>query len=325
MENTIMMTVNQTADWLKERDNYLILTHRRPDGDTLGCAGALAQSLLEQGKTAYILFNPEVTPRYARFVEDHFAPEAWVPDHIITIDTASYDLFPKNGEEYIDNITLCIDHHPSNTYYAEYTYIDSTAASCGEIIYNLIVAMGGSINVKIAERLYVALSTDTGCFAFANTTANTLRTAALLIEAGASYRELNKELFRTRTLGRIKIEGMIFSGLEFYCDGAVAISSISRKMIEASNATEDDLDDIASIPGSVQGVHVGVTIRELTSESDCKVSIRTGALVNAHSVCAHFGGGGHPMAAGFSMEKSIAEIKAELLEVLKEELGSGEV
>ena len=314
------MTTTETANWLKERDNFLILTHRRPDGDTIGSAGALAQSLREQGKTAYILFNPEVTPRYAKFVEDHWAPDAYTPENIITIDTASYELFPKNGEIYKNNVSLCIDHHPSNAYYAEITCLDSNAASCGEIVYDLSIAMTGNVSAKTADRLYVALSTDTGCFAFANTTANTLRTAALLIEAGASYRAINKELFRTRTLGRIKIEGLIFSSLEFYFNGTVAISTITKSMIEVANATEDDLDDIASIPGSVQGVHAGITLRELTSENDCKVSVRTGASINAHSVCAHFGGGGHPMAAGFSRDKSISEVKTELLEVLNLEL-----
>ena len=310
------LTITETAAWLSTRDNFLIITHRRPDGDTLGCAGALAQSLREQGKTACVLFNPEATPRYVQFVEDYWAPEGFKPEHSITIDTATEDQFPVNGDEYIGAVTLCIDHHPSNTLYAEYSYLDSSAASCGEIIYEIAIAMAGCISEKTAGSLYAALSTDTGCFAFANTTANTLRVAALLIEAGAPHRELNKQLFRTRTIGRIKIEGMIFSSLEFYFDGAVAIASISRSMIDAAGADEDDLDDIASIPGSVVNVKAGITIRELTAENDCKVSVRTGASVNADMVCAHFGGGGHPMAAGFSLNKTIAEIKEELLTVL---------
>ena len=315
-----MMTISDTAAWLKSRDNYLILTHRRPDGDTIGCAGALAQGLREQGKTVYVKFNPEATPRYSRFINEFIAPDGYSQEHIIIVDTASYEVFPANGAEYIDNVALCIDHHSSNTLYAKNTCLDETTASCGEIIYSLLVEMAGGISKKIAECLYVALSTDTGCFAFANTTADTLRTAALLIEAGAPHRELNKQLFRTRTLGRVRMEGLIFSGLEFHYGGAVAVSSITRDMIESSGAEEDDLDDIASIPGSVEGVHVGLTIRELDSVNKCKVSVRTGQSVNAHSVCARFGGGGHPMAAGFSLDKPLAEIKETLLETLFEYL-----
>jgi len=311
-----ILTIAETAAWLKGRDDFLIITHRRPDGDTLGCAGALAQSLREQKKTAYVLHNPETTPRYAQFVEDFRAPDGYRPGHTITIDTASEDLFPMNGNGYIGAVSLCIDHHPSNTLYAEFSCIDCAAASCGETVYDLLMIMSGSVSSGCAGKLYAALSTDTGCFSFANTTANTLRIAALLIEAGAPHRELNKQLFRTRTIGRIKIEGMIFYGLQFYYGGAVAISAISRKMTEAAGSDEDDLDDIASIPGSVEGVSTGITIRELTSENDCKVSVRTNHTVNAHSICERFGGGGHPMAAGFTLEKTIPEIIEELLQVL---------
>ena len=320
VKNSKMMTNIETADWLKSRDNYLILTHRRPDGDTIGCAGALAQGLREYGKTAYILYNPETTPRYQRFVNEYMAPDEYTPEYVIAIDTASSELFPKNGEAYIDAVSLCIDHHPSNTLYAEYKCLDGSFASCGEIIYEILLNINGSVSQKIAESLYVALSTDTGCFAYANTTANTLLVASLLIEAGAPHRELNKILFRTRTRGRMMVEGLILSGLEFYCDGAVAISTITLKMMAETGANEDDVDDISSIPGSVDGVLAGITIRELTGERDCKVSVRTGQAVNSNEICSRFGGGGHPMAAGFSLESSVAEIKDMLLEVLPDYL-----
>ena len=313
-----MMTAIETSDWLKARDGFLILTHRRPDGDAVGCAGALAQGLREHGKQAYVLNNPETTPRYRRFVEDYIAPDGYKPEFVITIDTASHDLFPKNGGEYIGAISLCIDHHPSNAHYAEYTCLDGSCASCGEIIYDILLSLNGSVSAISAEGLYVALSTDTGCFAFANTTANTLRVASLLVEAGAPQRELNRLLFRTKTHSRIKIEGLIFSGLEFYYGGAAAISTITRSMMEETGATEDDIDDISSIPGSIEGVLAGITIRELTSERDCKVSVRSGPLVNSHDICKRFGGGGHPMAAGFSLELSVFEIKESLLDVLAE-------
>jgi phosphoesterase RecJ-like protein len=311
------LTIIETADWLRERDNYLILTHRRPDGDTVGCAGALAQGLREIGKTAYILDNPEITPRYSQFVDDCWVPDGFKPDHVIIVDTATYDLFPKNGDKYKDTVSLCIDHHPSNPLYAEYNCMDVTTASCGEVIYEILIALSGSISEKSAERLYVAVSTDSGCFAFANTTANTLRVASLLVEAGAPNRKLNRLLFRTKTRARMKIESMIVAGLELHFDGKVAISSITNEMMAAANADEDDVDDIASMPGTVEGVLAGITIREMTSTQDCKVSVRTSPLVDAHAISEHFGGGGHQMASGFSLEKSIPEIKELLLEVLK--------
>jgi len=313
-----MMTIAETAAWLKSRDGYLLLTHCRPDGDTVGCAGALAQGLREFGKTAYILHNPEITQRYLRFMKDYLAPEGYKPVHVIVLDTASTDLFTKNCGEYIDSVSLCIDHHVSNTLYAEHTCLGWEYASCGEIIYEILSALTGSISAKSAENLYAAVSTDTGCFAYGNTTANTLRVASLLIEAGAPHKELNKLLFRTKTRGRMKIEGSIYSGIEFYFGDAVAISTITREMMKSANANEDDVDDIASLPGSIEGVRAGITLREMKSPNDCKVSVRTSPAVDAHAICARFGGGGHSMAAGFTINKTLPEVKEALLETLND-------
>ena len=317
---SVALSIAGTAAWLDERDDYLILTHRRPDGDTVGCAGALAQGLREHGKTVYVLRNPEITPRYERFIEDYYAPDGYAQRCVIIIDTASRDLFPINGTEYAGAVSLCIDHHPSNTGFAEYSYIDSSSASCGEIIYEILFELTGGISAITAGCLYVALTTDTGCFEFANTTAKTLRIASLLVDAGAPQKDLNRMLFRTKTRGRIKIEGMIYTGLEFYIDGMVAISTITRDMIDEAGADEDDMDDISSIPSAVEGVLVGFTIREMKSSQDCKVSVRSSPLVNSNAICERFGGGGHPMAAGFTQEASAAEIKASLLEIVGEYL-----
>ena len=316
MNESIPLTVPETANWLINRDAFLIITHRRPDGDAIGSASALAQGLREFGKVAFVLSNPDTTPRYERFIEDYLAPEGFIPSFVISVDTASCDLFPSNGKEYVDSVSLCIDHHPSNTNYAQRLCLDGSCASCGEIIYDILFLINGEVTPITAQSLYVALSTDTGCFSYANTTANTLRVAGLLVEAGAPLAELNRSLFRTKTRGRIKIEGMIFSGLSFHFDGAVAISTITLAMKEEANATEDDIDDIASIPGSVKGVLVGITIRELSSPKDCKVSVRTSPKINASDICARFGGGGHSMAAGFSLEASVSDIRDSLLGAL---------
>jgi len=314
-----LLSCFEAAAWLKDRNDFLLITHRRPDGDTHGSASALAQGLREQGKTAFLLHNPEVTPRYKRFVEDYTAPDDYDAKAVIAIDTATAELFPKNAEEYKDSISLCIDHHKSNTHYADFICLDADRASCGELIFEILMAMTGSVSSETAERLYVALSTDTGCFSFGNTTANTLYVASLLVEAGAPNRELNKLLFRTKTHGRISIEGMLTSVLEYSFDNKVAIASITGEMMRTAGADEDDMDDIAAIPGSIEGVCIGVTIRELTSPHDCKVSVRTKPPYDAQAICARFGGGGHKLAAGCTIEKTIDEVKIALSEVISEQ------
>ncbi|MEL4106508.1 DHH family phosphoesterase [Oscillospiraceae bacterium WX1] len=310
------MTISETAHWLSARDQFLVLTHRRPDGDTLGCAAGLVEGLLEAGKTAYILYNPEATARYTTYVEKHWAPEGFVPAHIISVDIASQELLPPNAAAFRDNIDLCIDHHPSNTQYASSSCIDTTRAACGEIVYEILMALNGRISTETATSLYVALSTDTGCFAFANTTSNTLRVAATLVDAGAPIGEINRELFRRKAKSRMMLEGLITAGMAFYFNGAVAVATVTREMLAQTGASDNELDDIASIPGSIEEVIVGITIREMTDEEGCKVSVRTTPLVNANDLCARFGGGGHAMAAGFSIKASSEKTTTLLVDAL---------
>jgi len=263
-----------------------------------------------------MLFNPDITPRYAEFAEDYWAADEYVPDYIIAVDTASCQLFPTNADQYRGKISMCIDHHASNTLFCELVCLDGEVATCGEIVYEILLAISSNISAISAERLYVAISTDTGCFAFGNTTANTLRVASLLIEAGAPHKLLNKNLFRTKRRSRIELESMLDACIDYHFDGKVAIATITRDMIESSGAIEDDLDDIAAIPGSIEGVYIGITIREMSSVQDCKISVRSLPQYNSGAICAHFGGGGHRAAAGASIAKTVGEIKEELLVVL---------
>ncbi len=312
------MTIPETARWLAGRDRFLILTHRRPDGDTLGCAAGLAQGLRDAGKTAYILYNSEATARYLPYVERYWAPEDFTPEHVVAVDIASTDLFPAGGMEYLNKVALCIDHHPSNQGYAGLTCLEPDKASCGEIIYALLMELNGSISPDIAASLYVAVSTDTGCFAYSNTNAHTLRTAADLIDAGAPVSDINKALFRTKAKSRVMLEALIATSMEFYFNGAVAIAVITQDMMAKTGAVENDMDDVAAIPGAIEGVIVGITIRELTGPGDSKVSVRTTPQVNANALCARFGGGGHAMAAGFTLDVPVMETKRLLLTALDE-------
>jgi len=313
------MTPTETSDLLLKHDNFLLITHRRPDGDTLGSAGALALALKAKGKNAYLLKNKDTTPRYEIFVNNLWAPNDFSPDFVVSIDTASLDLFPENALSYKERVDLCIDHHPSNSKYASFLCLESHQASCGEVIYDILLAMNADISNDIATCIYVAISTDTGCFSFANTTSRTLYVASKLVEAGTNNGELNKYLFRTKTQSCVKIGSKVISSMEYHFDGKVAIAFITNDMIEEVGASEDDLDDIASLPTTVEGVCIGITIRELTSQSGSKISVRSSEPYNANEICGHFGGGGHVRAAGATVKKTVQEVRDELLEVLKKQ------
>lgn len=315
------MKISEAAvvERLKAWDNILVLTHVRPDGDTLCSAAALTDCLQKMGKTAYLAANPEVGEKYHFHVGSYFAPEGYSYDKIISVDMASDNMIPAVLEISGPAVDMAIDHHGSNSGYAKETCVDPAAAACGEIVYRVILDLQGSITEKQAELLYIALTTDTGCFVYANTTEETLRIASQLVHAGADNAALNKRFFRTKPRSRIMMERMLYNDMRFYEDGRIAVIRVTRDMVHTCGATEDDVDDIASIPGAVEGVMAGVTLKE-RDDGGCKISLRTMAHVNASAICAKFGGGGHLMAAGCSMDVSLDEAEKEIVAAIVETL-----
>ena len=313
-----MKTVKEAANWLQERDDFLILTHRRPDGDATGCAIALCLGLRSIGKTAWIWENPQFTPRYAPRLAGLTTGTVSETATIISVDMATESLLPLNGEQFAGKCLLSLDHHPSNTGYAAERLVQTECGGCGELIWDLLLELGVEITKEMAEAVYIAVSTDTGCFRFANTTARTFRTAAAAVEYGADIAPINRELFEIKSKGRLRLEARIMAGMEFYADGKVAIACLPQTWVEELEVTEDDLDSISGFPRSIDGVCVGVMIRD-SEPGRAKMSVRTAAGYNASVFCGKLGGGGHAAAAGCSIPGTLADGKAAMLQVLREE------
>lgn len=306
------MTPQQAAAFLQAHDQYLILTHVRPDGDTIGCAAGLCRALRHVGKTAYVLPNREATSLFTPYLEGLLAEDGWEPGTVVSVDIAARSLFPENALPYLDRVALAIDHHPSQEFFAGETCLDAQRAACGELVYE-IVKQFCSITPEIGTAFYVAISTDCGCFAYGNTTADTHRAAAELMEAGISTAQLNKRHFRTKSLTRMKLDSMIIAGMELHDQGTVAIASVTLDMMSSLGATERDVEDIAALVGQLEGVKTSVTIREL-APGKCKLSVRTDPNdLNASKVCALLGGGGHAAASGATVEGPVSHAKEVIL------------
>ena len=296
------MNYRECAEWLKKRDNFIIVTHLRPDGDTLGSAAALCSALRRAGKTAYLFNNPEITPKYHAYVDDYIA-DAFDADFAVAVDVAEERMICNGFEGKID---LCIDHHPTNPHYSDELLLHAEKASCGESVLEVIKELCGDVTAKEASLLYMAVSTDCGCFRYANVTSETFAAASELAAYGASVQKLNFELFRQVSRARITLEGMICAGLKFYHDAKVVVATVTNAMMEEAGATENDCDDIAGIPGKVEGCVVSMVIRELEG-GKCKVSMRSQPCFDSSAVCAKLGGGGHKMAAGCTVTASCEE------------------
>lgn len=309
------MTTAETAALLREKDRFLILTHVRPDGDTVGCAAALCEALRNLGKTAYVLPNPELTASCADYVTPFHAPDDYTPDYVVSTDVASLGLLPENAKCYAQCIDFAIDHHPSYEGFAkDGSCVESDKAAAGEVVYEIVHALG-PVTPSMATALYCAVSTDTGCFVYNNTTANTHRIAAALIEAGCDVQGVNKRHFRTKSRTRIALESAIMSSVEFYDNGRIAVVMVPQALLQSVGATADDAEEIASMAGVIEGVDCALTVRELVG-GQSKISLRTGARVNATQVCKMLGGGGHAQAAGASMDCSLEEAKQRALDAI---------
>ena len=313
-----MLTVHEAAERLRTFDNVLILTHLRPDGDTVGSAAALCAGLRALGKAAYLLPNPELTDTLAPYFRPCAAPDDFAPEKVVSTDIAALALFPENAGPYQDRVDLAIDHHPSHEGFAKASCVDASRAACGEIIYDICLALG-EITPQVALPLYVAVSTDTGGFVYANTTSNTHRVAAALMETGIDAAALNKRHFRTKSAKRLALEADLLSNMEFFHDGQGVFLTVPISLMEHVQATEDDAEDLSALAGIIQGVDCGAVLRQLAPNT-WKLSIRTGEnqRVNATCACQLLGGGGHAMAAGATIDGPLPEVKARVLEAINQ-------
>ncbi len=294
------ITLEQAAEQLRGGNHITILCHRKPDGDTTGSALALYDALTELGKKVRIRCSDPL-PELFQFLEENYRePEEFEEDFVVAVDVASVPLLGDLQEEYGEKVDLCIDHHSSNSRYARQLYLDGGAAAAAELIYRLFKAMEVPLTVHPALCIYTGLATDTGCFCFSNTTPASLRIAAEVLELGAPVADANRRLFESKKPSRVALEAQVLGSLEYYYEGHCAVMLISQELKKRFGVNDDELEGLSSIPRKIEGVWVGVTIRE--QEDCCRISLRTTPEADACAICAAFGGGGHIRAAGCTIE-----------------------
>ena len=308
------MTRSEVARWLSGRDRFAILTHTRPDGDTVGSASALCLGLRQMGKTAHLVENTEVSPFLCSCCEG--LTKAWPEegDTVISVDVASPGMLPEKFRELLGRIDLRIDHHASATSYTQEELVDGSAAACGDIIYDILMEMGVQMDRELARRLYIAVSTDTGCFRYANTNAHCYTVAAACAATGADLYPITQDLFDTNTLGKLKMQSYIVDNAVFLCGGQAAVCAIPKAM--EATVTKEDMEGVPGFLRSIQGVKISATIRQ--TDTGSKMSVRAVPGYDAAKVCEKFGGGGHKGAAGAGLDLPLEEAVKVVSEALKE-------
>ncbi len=318
MSNCIDFLLSDTAKFLKENDNYIILTHASPDGDTLGAGYALYYGLKQLGKKAEVICPDVIPGKYAYFLceTDHICDENAV---VIAVDIADKRLLGALEEKFGNKIDLNIDHHLTNKRYAKALCLDADASATCEIIYELLVKLDVRLDDTIAKALYTGIATDTGCFKYSCVTAKTHKIAAALYEYDIKADDINKIMFDTKSKDLLTLERMVLDTAEYHFDDKCMIITVTAAMQEKTGCSGPDLEGITEISRSVDGVIAGVTIKQTGSDT-YKASVRTYQPLSASQICNSLGGGGHKNAAAAILKGTLEEVKIKILEAIKRQM-----
>ena len=303
-----MLTKNEAALWLLERDRFAIVTHRRPDGDTLGSAAVLCRGLRQLGKIAYIVENAEITPKFSYLHENLTKKWPDEGDTLVSVDVASPNMLSDDFRQFVGRIGLRIDHHETATSFTDCELVEPHAGACAETVWDVLQIMNVVLDKPMAQALYTAISTDTGCFRFPNTTAHTYRTAAACADTGADLNTITRDIFETNSFRRLKIQSWIIENAEFLAEGKLALVAIPLEVEQEIGVTEDDMDNISGYLRTIEGVMMAATLRQ-QADGSVKASVRALPGFDAAAVCAKFGGGGHKGAAGATVNMTMEEAK----------------
>lgn len=310
----------EVTDVLRAGRSFLLLAHLYPDGDVLGSQLGLGLALRAAGRhVEFACHHPVGEPFHS--LPGAAEVQQWKEgraghDVVVTLDCPD----PGRVGGLLDGCrgpgtrVLNIDHHADNRRYGDVNWIEPQAAATGEMVYELIEALGLPLTQDVAVNLYTAIVTDTGSFRYSNTTPRTFRIAARLVEAGAAPAPIAINLYETRHLAGLHLLGRILQQVETNATGTVAWVVIDRGQAASPDLLE--AEDFITYPRSLRSVKVAVLFRELAGE--VKVSMRAKGEVNVARLAARFGGGGHPNAAGVVLKGTLAEVKARVLGVVSE-------
>ena len=315
-----LIAVSEADDFIKAHDNFVIISHANPDGDTLGCAFALCRALQKLGKKAKNICADEISHRYD-FMKKAVEVQDFEPQTYITVDVADVKLLGDFEKIYGGKIDLAIDHHISHVDFAKYLLIEPHAAAAAQTVYKVILELGGGelFDDQIAACLYTGISTDSGCFKYSCADPETHRIAAELLEYNFDHSELDYVFFDLKTKSRIELEKKIYDSIEFFCGGKCALVSVTKEQLDSIDP--EDVNGISAIPRCIEGVEVSVVMKQ-RSNGSWKASLRSNRDVNVQKICSVFGGGGHERAAGCSFGSAgLDEAKQRIISAIGKVLG----
>lgn len=326
--DTYLNKLNTAKQFIIENDDFLVISHLHPDGDAIGSSLAVTHLLNNLNKTYTVVNEGECSERFSFLTG--FEQIIDVSKHklnrtfqtIIAVDVADFkrlgDVSHILAEE--TNV-LNIDHHPTNTLFGNINLIRTDAASTTEILFDLIkTCFNEQLDKNVAEALYTGLLTDTGGYRYANTTQSVMEMGAYLLRYDIGPSKIAEYALETISASFLRLLKQSISTLSFAYDHKVAILSVSIQDMEEAEATKDDVDGLVSYPRNIEGVEVGVLLKEW-EEGEVKVSLRSKQYVDVAAIAQRNGGGGHVKASGFTFIGTLTEAREHILKELEKVIG----
>lgn len=313
---------SRIADAIRERHRFVIVSHARPDGDAIGSSMAMAFALQRLGKQVRVVSRDAAPPAMLAFPGvDTIEVTSHVDDPGDAVIVMECGDLARTGVSGLDGgFVINIDHHIGNTMYGALNWFDTTAAACGEMVYELIAHhLRIPLTREMATHVYVAILTDTGSFHYSNITPRTFEICRVCVEAGVSPPAIAAGIFNSNNLGRLKLFGAVLSRMELDPTGRIATVCVDERLAESCGGTYEDTEGLINLPLTVKDIVAAVFFKEHGPDY-WRVSLRSKGDIDVNAVAAAYGGGGHKNASGCSAHAPLAELKAAFSRLITEQI-----
>lgn len=315
-QTTIHGELERIREAILGRQRFLITSHARPDGDSIGSQLAMAFALDALGKSVRIVNADPAPDHYQEFPgmdRIEIAPTVGRPDADAVIVMECSDL-SRTGVSGLDGqFIINIDHHAGNRMYGAINWYDLSAAACGEMVFDVIGAVGAPLTTEIATHIYLAILTDTGSFHHSNITPRTFEICRQCVDAGVNPAVMARRVFDSNSFGKLKLIGALLDDMELVDDGRLAVLHLDDEMLQAAGATHNDTEGLINLPLTAREIQA-VVFFKIGTDGQVRVSMRSKYDVDVRKVANTYGGGGHKNAAGFTVSGKVAEVKTEILD-----------
>ena len=307
---TAETTAAHVATEIRRRQRFVVASHARPDGDAIGSSLAMALALQRLGKQARVVSRDRVPPQMQVFpsvdsieVTDHVDDPG---DAVIVLECGDTQ---RTGIAGLDKgYVINIDHHPGNTMFGAMNWLDLSAAACGEMVFELIGALGVSLTPEIATHVYIAILTDTGAFHYSNITPRTFDICRQCVEAGVNAAAVARSIFDSNNLARLKLYGAVLHRMQLDPTGRIATVYVDQQLARECGGTYEDTEGLVNLPLTVKDIMAVAFFKE-NGPGDWRVSMRSKGAINVNAIAREFGGGGHTNASGCSARGDFADLK----------------